>query len=110
MAKVPGGLWQNIIAVQVYGANTGVGKTVFSTLLGAHFLRRSGRTRWALHYVKPVSTGPEDEADDAYVALGLTMMNYRIDYRQIREEVCRRAGHDTVQVSGSSEPTYRCSR
>lgn len=67
MTRVPGGLWQNLIAVQVYGANTGVGKTVFSTLLGAHFLRRSGRTKWNLHYVKPVSTGPKDEADDAYV-------------------------------------------
>jgi dethiobiotin synthetase/adenosylmethionine--8-amino-7-oxononanoate aminotransferase len=60
MARVPGGLWRNLIAVQIYGANTGVGKTVFSTLLGKHF----GRTRRAVRYIKPVSTGPEDEADD----------------------------------------------
>ncbi|KAF2856472.1 PLP-dependent transferase [Plenodomus tracheiphilus IPT5] len=67
MARVPGGLWKNLIAVQVYGANTGVGKTVFSTLLGAHFGRRPGRTKWRVQYIKPVSTGPADEADDSYV-------------------------------------------
>jgi dethiobiotin synthetase/adenosylmethionine--8-amino-7-oxononanoate aminotransferase len=64
MARVPGGLWKKLVAVQVYGANTGVGKTVFSTLLGAHFARRAGRTRWRVQYIKPVSTGPADEADD----------------------------------------------
>ncbi|KAF2703196.1 PLP-dependent transferase [Pleomassaria siparia CBS 279.74] len=67
MAKVPGGLWQNLIAVQVYGANTGVGKTVVSTLLGHHFARRKGNTRWLVRYIKPVSTGPSDEADEKYV-------------------------------------------
>jgi dethiobiotin synthetase/adenosylmethionine--8-amino-7-oxononanoate aminotransferase len=74
MTRVPGGLWQNFIAVQVYGANTGVGKTVFSTLLGAHFLNRSGHTKWKLRYVKPVSTGPKDEADDAYVLYSASMV------------------------------------
>jgi dethiobiotin synthetase/adenosylmethionine--8-amino-7-oxononanoate aminotransferase len=67
MARVPGGLWKNLIAVQVYGANTGVGKTVFSTLLGAHFARRGktkSKTKWSVQYVKPVSTGPAGEADD----------------------------------------------
>jgi dethiobiotin synthetase/adenosylmethionine--8-amino-7-oxononanoate aminotransferase len=63
MAKVPGGLWKNVVALQVYGANTGVGKTVFSTLLGAHFSRRRGGA-WKVQYIKPVSTGPADEADD----------------------------------------------
>ncbi|KAA8624730.1 BioA Adenosylmethionine-8-amino-7-oxononanoate aminotransferase [Pyrenophora tritici-repentis] len=64
MARVPGGLWKKLVAVQVYGANTGVGKTVFSTLLGAHFGRKP---KWSVHYIKPVSTGPADEADDCYV-------------------------------------------
>ncbi|KAF2688162.1 PLP-dependent transferase [Lentithecium fluviatile CBS 122367] len=67
MPRVPAGLWKNVIAVQVYGANTGVGKTVFSTILGAHFLKKTGRTNWKLRYVKPVSTGPASEADDGYV-------------------------------------------
>lgn len=64
MSRVPAGLWQNLIAVQIYGANTGVGKTVVSTLLGRHFSQREGTTRWNTHYIKPVSTGPSDEADE----------------------------------------------
>jgi dethiobiotin synthetase/adenosylmethionine--8-amino-7-oxononanoate aminotransferase len=67
MSKIAGGLWQDLIAVQVYGANTGVGKTVVSTLLGAHFASRSGSTKWNVRYVKPVSTGPDNEADDKCV-------------------------------------------
>jgi dethiobiotin synthetase/adenosylmethionine--8-amino-7-oxononanoate aminotransferase len=65
MSRVPSGLWQNLIALQVYGANTNVGKTVFSTLLGAHFVRKGGRRKWSLHYIKPVSTGPMEDADDS---------------------------------------------
>lgn len=64
MARVPGGLWQNFLALQIYGANTGVGKTVVSTLLGKHFARRRGATKWNVRYIKPVSTGPSDEADE----------------------------------------------
>jgi len=64
MARVSGGLWKKLIAVQIYGANTGVGKTVFSTLLGTHFAKRAGTTKWRVQYIKPVSTGPADEADD----------------------------------------------
>lgn len=67
MSRVPSGLWHRLIALQVYGANTNVGKTVFSTLLGAHFVKRAGNTKWSLHYIKPVSTGPSTDADDAYV-------------------------------------------
>lgn len=71
MARVRGGLWHNVLATQIYGANTGVGKTVFSTLLGAHFgkqdrLNKSDNYNWAVRYIKPVSTGPADEADDKY--------------------------------------------
>jgi hypothetical protein len=67
MSRVSAALWRNLIALQIYGANTGVGKTVFSTLLGAHFIRREDKKRWALSYIKPVSTGPSSEADDRYV-------------------------------------------
>ncbi|KAF2871438.1 pyridoxal phosphate-dependent transferase [Massariosphaeria phaeospora] len=67
MSRVSSGLWQNLIVVQVYGANTGVGKTIFSTLLGSHFTKRAGKTRWNIDYIKPVSTGPSDEADERYV-------------------------------------------
>jgi len=70
MSRVPAALWKNLIAIQVYGANTGVGKTVFSTLLGAHFTRRTGKTKWGVNYIKPVSTGPSSEADDRCVCQG----------------------------------------
>ncbi|KAF2272973.1 PLP-dependent transferase [Westerdykella ornata] len=65
MSRVPGALWRNLLAIQVYGANTGVGKTVASTLLAKHFAQRP--EKWKVSYTKPVSTGPEDEEDERYL-------------------------------------------
>ncbi|KAF2188076.1 bifunctional dethiobiotin synthetase/adenosylmethionine-8-amino-7-oxononanoate aminotransferase [Zopfia rhizophila CBS 207.26] len=66
--RVPSGLWKNLVPVQIYGANTGVGKTVVSTLLAKHFPgRKAGKTRWSVKYLKPVSTGPAGESDERYV-------------------------------------------
>lgn len=61
MSKVPAGLWTKYIAVQIYGANTNVGKTVFSTLLGKRFVKYKN---WRVQYIKPVSTGPQIDRDD----------------------------------------------
>lgn len=58
-------LWPKLRVLQVYGANTGVGKTIFSSLLCRAFKRRLPNVR----YLKPVSTGPLQEADDRYVVL-----------------------------------------
>ncbi|KND91558.1 Bifunctional dethiobiotin synthetase/7,8-diamino-pelargonic acid aminotransferase, mitochondrial [Tolypocladium ophioglossoides CBS 100239] len=58
-------LWCSLRAYQVFGANTNVGKTVFTTLLG-----RTAKTLWRdepVAFLKPVSTGPADEADDRHV-------------------------------------------
>lgn len=69
MSRVPAGLWQKYIAVQIYGANTDVGKTVFSTLLGLrlkHGLKRF-KTKYQVQYIKPVSTGPGSDRDDESV-------------------------------------------
>ncbi len=55
-------LWRSLRVYQVYGANTEVGKTVFSTVLC-----KAARRHWPLEktaFLKPVSTGPLDEADD----------------------------------------------
>ena len=55
-------LWRSLRAYQVFGANTDVGKTVFTTLLG-----RTAKKLWQderVTFLKPVSTGPADEADD----------------------------------------------
>ncbi|BFZ58333.1 hypothetical protein PYCC9005_005395 [Savitreella phatthalungensis] len=45
---------------QIFGANTGVGKTIISTLLAKAFAPR-------IDYIKPVSTGPLDDADYLHV-------------------------------------------
>ncbi len=56
-------LHRRLLTYQLYGANTDVGKTIFSTILCRAFAR-AGQKTW---YLKPVSTGPLDEADDAHI-------------------------------------------
>ncbi|KAF1993376.1 bifunctional dethiobiotin synthetase/adenosylmethionine-8-amino-7-oxononanoate aminotransferase [Amniculicola lignicola CBS 123094] len=72
----PGGLWTKLLALQVYGANTGVGKTVASTILLKHFMQKGIHkpqwkdnvdSEWRVNYIKPVSTGKLDDADERYV-------------------------------------------
>ncbi|KAG5985213.1 hypothetical protein E4U54_006050, partial [Claviceps lovelessii] len=58
-------LWRSLRVYQVFGANTDVGKTIFTTLLA-----RAAQRHWQHEHVaflKPVSTGAEDEADDRYM-------------------------------------------
>jgi dethiobiotin synthetase/adenosylmethionine--8-amino-7-oxononanoate aminotransferase len=55
-------LYRHLLTYQVYGANTDVGKTVFSTILCKAFTRK--KKTW---YLKPVSTGPLEEADNYHV-------------------------------------------
>ena len=56
-------LHRQLLTYQLYGANTDVGKTIFSTILCKAFARKKKKT-W---YLKPVSTGPLNEADDAHI-------------------------------------------
>lgn len=53
-------LWRSLRVYQVFGANTDVGKTIFTTLLA-----RSAKASWKenVTFLKPISTGPADEAD-----------------------------------------------
>lgn len=60
---VSAALWRSLRAHQVYGANTDVGKTIVSTLL-CNAVRRSRASSPA--FLKPVSTGALDDADDRY--------------------------------------------
>ena len=60
MAPVGAALWRTLRAHQVYGANTNVGKTIVSTIL----CNAVQRQRKKAAFLKPVSTGPLDEADD----------------------------------------------
>ncbi|KAI0975078.1 bifunctional dethiobiotin synthetase/adenosylmethionine-8-amino-7-oxononanoate aminotransferase [Xylaria arbuscula] len=65
MSPIGSLLWRNQRIYKIYGANTGVGKTVFTSIL----CNASSRI-WkneATAYLKPVSTGPDDEADDNHI-------------------------------------------
>ncbi|KAI0160804.1 PLP-dependent transferase [Xylariaceae sp. FL1272] len=66
MAPVGPLLWRTLRVYQVYGANTEVGKTVFTTILSKASSRIWKDEKTA--YLKPVSTGPQDEADDRHIA------------------------------------------
>jgi bifunctional dethiobiotin synthetase / adenosylmethionine---8-amino-7-oxononanoate aminotransferase len=52
---------------QVFGANTDVGKTLLTSAL----VRASSLTGKAVYYLKPVSTGPFQDADDESVTSGV---------------------------------------
>jgi bifunctional dethiobiotin synthetase / adenosylmethionine---8-amino-7-oxononanoate aminotransferase len=54
-------LFKNLRIHQVFGANTDVGKT----LLTAALVRASAAKERQTFYLKPVSTGPLEDADDA---------------------------------------------
>ncbi|KXT16035.1 hypothetical protein AC579_7135 [Pseudocercospora musae] len=64
MRQVGSVLWPKLRVLQVYGANTGVGKTIFSSILCRAFQKKIRN----VNYLKPVSTGPLDEADDHHMS------------------------------------------
>lgn len=53
-------LFKHLRVHQVFGANTDVGKTILTTAL----VRGSAAKDVPVHYLKPVSTGPMQDADD----------------------------------------------
>ncbi|KZT29670.1 PLP-dependent transferase [Neolentinus lepideus HHB14362 ss-1] len=56
-------LFKNLRVHQVFGANTDVGKTMLTSAL----VRASASIYERVYYLKPVSTGPIEEADDEHV-------------------------------------------
>ncbi|KAK7519892.1 onanonoxo-7-onima-8-eninoihtemlysoneda [Phyllosticta citriasiana] len=66
MAPAGAILYRNLRAYQVWGANTEVGKTVFSTVL-CNGLRVNRKLRDPVQYIKPVSTGNIEDADSSHV-------------------------------------------
>ena len=56
-------LFKHLRVHQVFGANTDVGKTILTTGL----VRASAAKKNRVFYLKPVSTGPMQDADDEYV-------------------------------------------
>ncbi|KIK68100.1 hypothetical protein GYMLUDRAFT_36929 [Collybiopsis luxurians FD-317 M1] len=55
-------LFRNLRIHQIFGANTGVGKTVLTTALA-----RASASEKNVFYLKPVSTGAPEDADDKHV-------------------------------------------
>ena len=53
-------LYNHLRIHQIFGANTNVGKTILTTAL----VRASAQRGNNVFYLKPVSTGPMQEADD----------------------------------------------
>lgn len=53
-------LFRHFRVHQVFGANTNVGKTILTTAL----VRASAQRGKDVFYLKPVSTGPLEDADD----------------------------------------------
>jgi bifunctional dethiobiotin synthetase / adenosylmethionine---8-amino-7-oxononanoate aminotransferase len=53
-------LFKNFRVHQIFGANTDVGKTILATGL----VRASAAKNKCVYYLKPVSTGPMQDADD----------------------------------------------
>ena len=56
-------LFKNVRIHQIFGANTDVGKTMLGTALALASASKGKKVR----YLKPVSTGPMQDADDEYV-------------------------------------------
>jgi hypothetical protein len=111
MSRVSGGLWRKFIAVQIYGANTDVGKTVFSTLLGKRFIvGRVNDKKYRVQYIKPVSTGPQDDRDDALVRPFFCYPNSpnKSQLREVTHGLSTRT--NTVSVPKSCQSSYRSSR
>ena len=63
-------LYRHLRIHQIFGANTNVGKTIVTTAL----VRASNLTNRNAFYLKPVSTGAPEDADDAYVDLLLCQL------------------------------------
>ncbi|KAH6909089.1 onanonoxo-7-onima-8-eninoihtemlysoneda [Coprinopsis sp. MPI-PUGE-AT-0042] len=74
-------LYKHLRVHQVFGANTEVGKTVLTTALA----RASVKKKFPVFYLKPVSTGPLDEADDHHIirhgGKGATLMQAECLFR-----------------------------
>jgi dethiobiotin synthetase/adenosylmethionine--8-amino-7-oxononanoate aminotransferase len=53
-------LFKHLRIHQIFGANTDVGKTILTTAL----VRASASLKNEVFYLKPISTGPIQDADD----------------------------------------------
>lgn len=71
MAPLAALLWRSLRVHQVYGANTDVGKTIVTTILCN--AARKGWKDESISYLKPVSTGAIEDADDRCKSVPLVL-------------------------------------
>lgn len=90
---VGGLLWPTLRALQIWGANTDVGKTVLSTILCIGAAHR--RPKEGVHYLKPVSTGPDSDADNLHV---------RDAYSRIHTNQLKPQWFDSVNIVQYDDP------
>ena len=60
LVRLMSSLYKHLRIHQIFGANTNVGKTILTTAL----VRASAQRGHNVFYLKPVSTGPLEDADD----------------------------------------------
>ncbi|KAM7198202.1 bifunctional dethiobiotin synthetase/7 8-diamino-pelargonic acid aminotransferase [Naviculisporaceae sp. PSN 640] len=80
-------LLESTRAFMIYGANTEVGKTVFSTILCRNLTRPGPRNRNVVAYLKPVSTGPDKESDEKYFRTYAPKADYVTTLHQYKKAV-----------------------
>ncbi|KAG8358401.1 Bifunctional dethiobiotin synthetase/7,8-diamino-pelargonic acid aminotransferase [Fusarium venenatum] len=97
MAPVPALLWRSLRTHQVYGANTDVGKTIFSTIL-CNSASKKGDKTW---FLKPVSTGAADEADGCHIQKFAPSTNHETLFQY--DIPC--SPHIAAKVSGKPIPS-----
>jgi Dethiobiotin synthetase len=74
-------LFKHLRIHQIFGANTDVGKTILSTAL----VRASASKNNTVFYLKPVSTGPEQSADDEYfIYMILSSSHWSFYFRHVK--------------------------
>ncbi|KAJ5566767.1 hypothetical protein N7535_006073 [Penicillium sp. DV-2018c] len=97
-------LWRNLRAHQVYGANTDVGKTIVSTVLCNAIQQKQQAA-----FLKPVSTGALNDADDQhlkrYGAGTITKCLYQFD-EPIRDEDLLASIHKTLSGWAKSDVDF----
>ncbi|KAG8993150.1 hypothetical protein FRB90_000777 [Tulasnella sp. 427] len=91
-------LYRHLQVHQVFGANTNVGKTIASTALCRSSVQESRVHRPTVFYLKPVSTGPPNEADDRYGPVIQLIPGYK-SYECLQSHILRFAGPHRSAIS-----------
>ncbi|XWX01772.1 hypothetical protein V2A60_009801 [Cordyceps javanica] len=96
-------LWRSLRVYQVFGANTEVGKTVFTTLLC-----KSAKRNWQeenVSFLKPVSTGPLNEADDQLSQNHIKTFTTGINHHTLIQYGIPVSPHTAALASGEQIPS-----